>query len=160
MAAPSLPTRQGERPRTTPTNPHTQLDQQPVDSALVEHSLHAMLPPDVAQAAVDAGWAELHPAARAGLGRCLQVLEDQAEDVVGESVELVRVEELDRVWNEQHAQVGHAEQACLLERFVGEWEGADSGCGDAAPFEPYQVVHTARHARPSVGEPFDREVAV
>ena len=28
----SLPTRAGERPRTTPTNPHTQLDQQPADS--------------------------------------------------------------------------------------------------------------------------------
>jgi hypothetical protein len=27
----SLPTRTGERPRTTPTNPHTQLDQQPSD---------------------------------------------------------------------------------------------------------------------------------
>ena len=27
----SLPTRAGVRPRTTPTNPHTQLDQQPID---------------------------------------------------------------------------------------------------------------------------------
>lgn len=27
----SLPTRVGDRPRTTPTNPHTQLDQQPSD---------------------------------------------------------------------------------------------------------------------------------
>jgi hypothetical protein len=27
----SLPRRAGERPRTTPTNPHTQLDQQPTD---------------------------------------------------------------------------------------------------------------------------------
>ena len=64
------------------------------------------------------------------------------------------------MWDEQHAQVGHAEQACLLECFVGEGEGADSRCGNASPFEPYQVVHTARHARPSVGEPFDGEVAV
>jgi hypothetical protein len=31
MPAP-LPTRAGSRPRTTPTNPHTQLDQQPVDA--------------------------------------------------------------------------------------------------------------------------------
>jgi hypothetical protein len=122
MVDPPLPSRRGARPRTTPTNPHTQLDQQPVDLALVEelgrrlfalpgvverpssisvhgaraltlapgepvgppeafmvdrefahlhpspdHSLHAMLPPDVAQAAIDAGWAELHPVARAGL---------------------------------------------------------------------------------------------
>jgi hypothetical protein len=122
MAHASLPTRRGERPRTTPTNPHTQLDQQPVDVALVEelakrlfafpgvverpsgisvpgaraltlapgepagppeafmidrefahlhpgpdHSLHAMLPAEVAQAAIDAGWAELHPVARMGL---------------------------------------------------------------------------------------------
>jgi hypothetical protein len=122
MAHRSLPTRRGARPRTTATNPHTQLDQQPVDAALVEelarrlfalpgvieqqslisvpgaraltlapgtpagppevfmierefahlhpapdHSLHAMLPPDLAQAAIDAGWAELHPVARMGL---------------------------------------------------------------------------------------------
>jgi hypothetical protein len=33
---PSLPTRVGERPRTTPTNPHTQLDQQPTDLRWVE----------------------------------------------------------------------------------------------------------------------------
>jgi hypothetical protein len=32
--APELPQRAGSRPRTTPTNPHTQLDQQPVDPAL------------------------------------------------------------------------------------------------------------------------------
>ena len=32
----SLPTRVGERPRTTPTNPHTQLDQQPTDLRWVE----------------------------------------------------------------------------------------------------------------------------
>ena len=122
MAHPSLSTRRGERPRTTPTNPHTQLDQQPFDVALVEelarrlfalpgvverpsgisvpgaraltlapgeptgppeafmidrefahlhpspdHSLHVMLPAEVAQAAISAGWAELHPVARMGL---------------------------------------------------------------------------------------------
>ena len=33
---PSLPARAGDRPRTTPTNPHTQLDQQPVDLRWVE----------------------------------------------------------------------------------------------------------------------------
>jgi hypothetical protein len=32
----SLPARLGDRPRTTPTNPHTQLDQQPTDLAWVE----------------------------------------------------------------------------------------------------------------------------
>ena len=31
-----------------------------------DHSLHAMLPAEVAQAAIDAGWAELHPVARMG----------------------------------------------------------------------------------------------
>lgn len=31
-----LPTRPGPRPRTTPTNPHTQLDQQPTDPSLRE----------------------------------------------------------------------------------------------------------------------------
>jgi hypothetical protein len=118
----SLPQRAGSRPRTTPTNPHTQLDQQPVDGGIRERlaqrvfalpdveerathisvpgaralwlrdrvpagppeafmierefahlhpgrdqSLHAALPPDLAQAAIDAGWAELHPVARMGL---------------------------------------------------------------------------------------------
>lgn len=122
MTQPSLPARRGERPRTTQTNPHTQLDQQPVDAALVEelgrrlfalpgvverpsgisvpgaralilapgepagppeafmidrefahlhpapdNSLHAMLPTETARAAIDAGWAELHPVARMGL---------------------------------------------------------------------------------------------
>jgi hypothetical protein len=33
---PSLPRRAGDRPRTTPTNPHTQLDQQPTDPRLTE----------------------------------------------------------------------------------------------------------------------------
>jgi hypothetical protein len=32
----SLPVRVGDRPRTTPTNPHTQLDQQPADLGWVE----------------------------------------------------------------------------------------------------------------------------
>jgi hypothetical protein len=36
MPSSSLPPRVGARPRTTPTNPHTQLDQQPTDSRLVE----------------------------------------------------------------------------------------------------------------------------
>jgi hypothetical protein len=143
MVDPPLPPRQGARPRTTPTNPHTQLDQQPVDLALVEelgrrlfalpgvverpsgisvagaralalapgepvgppeafmvdrefahlhpspdHSLHAMLPPDLAQAAIDAGWAELHPVARAGLlpptAVMLYAPRDEAELVVVE----------------------------------------------------------------------------
>jgi hypothetical protein len=34
--ASSLPSRTGERPRTTPTNPHTQLDQQPSDLRWVD----------------------------------------------------------------------------------------------------------------------------
>jgi len=33
---PPLPVRSGERPRTTPTNPHTQLDQQPTDLRWIE----------------------------------------------------------------------------------------------------------------------------
>ena len=33
---PPLPPRAGDRPRTTPTNPHTQLDQQPTDMRWVE----------------------------------------------------------------------------------------------------------------------------
>jgi hypothetical protein len=119
---PSLPTRTGPRPTTTPTNPHTQLDQQPTDRAIrdelarrlfslpdveerptmisvpgaralwlrdevpaagpeafmierefahlhpgADQSLHAILPHDLARAAIEAGWAELHPVARRGL---------------------------------------------------------------------------------------------
>jgi hypothetical protein len=118
----SLPRRAGDRPRTTPTNPHTQLDQQPPAPELVaelarrafalpgvveepsrisvpgaraltlaagepagppeafligrefahlhpapDHSLHAMLPPEAAAEAIEAGWAELHPVALMGL---------------------------------------------------------------------------------------------
>ena len=33
---PPLPTRAGDRPRTTPTNPHAQLDQQPTDLTWVD----------------------------------------------------------------------------------------------------------------------------
>lgn len=117
-----LPERRGPQPTTTPTNPHTQLDQQPTDGSIREklaqyvfalpdveeretrisvpgaralwlrddvpagppvafmierefahlhpghdQSLHAALPPDLAQAAIDMGWAELHPVARMGL---------------------------------------------------------------------------------------------
>jgi hypothetical protein len=117
-----LPRRSGSRPRTTPTNPHTQLDQQPAELRPVEelarrvfalpgvrdepsrvsvpgaralvleegeptgppeafligrefahlhpapdYSAHAMLPPDVLELAVAAGWAEPHPVARLGL---------------------------------------------------------------------------------------------
>jgi hypothetical protein len=118
----ALPRRPGPQPTTTPTNPHTQLDQQPTDAALIsrlaarifalpgvrerasaisvpgaralwlneslpagppeaflvgrefahlhpgaDHSLHAMLPPDLAEEAGAAGWAEQHPIARRGL---------------------------------------------------------------------------------------------
>jgi hypothetical protein len=117
-----LPVRGGERPRTTPTNPHTQLDQQPADADLVDelarrafalpgvverpsaisvpgaralvlgdgepsgppeafligrefahlhpapdHSLHAMLPLELVDEAIEAGWAEHHPVALRGL---------------------------------------------------------------------------------------------
>jgi hypothetical protein len=117
-----LPRRRGPRPNTTPTNPHTQLDQQPDDAAIRtslaqrlfalpdveerptmisvpgaralwlrddvppgppeafmiarefahlhpgrDQSLHATLPVDLAEAAIDAGWAELHPVALRGL---------------------------------------------------------------------------------------------
>ena len=119
---PPLPKRAGERPRTTPTNPHTQLDQQPTDVRWVEElaervfalpgvldepsrisvpgaralilapgeptgppeaflierefahlhpapdrSLHAMLPPEIVDEAIEAGWAEHHPVALRGL---------------------------------------------------------------------------------------------
>ena len=122
MLQSQLPRRAGDRPRTTPTNPHTQLDQQPADPSLTEelarrvfslpgvieqpsgisvpgaraltlaagepvgppeaflidrefahlhpapdHSLHAMLPLELAREAIDAGWAEPHPVARRGL---------------------------------------------------------------------------------------------
>lgn len=116
----TLPRRNGPRPRTTPTNPHTQLEQNP-DPALVDElarrvfalpgveerpsaisvpgaralwmgeeipagpreafmigrefahihpmpdgSLHAALPPEVAEEAIEKGWAEQHPVARMG----------------------------------------------------------------------------------------------
>jgi hypothetical protein len=117
-----LPARGGARPRTTPSNPHTQPDQQPEDDrprrlleerlaqlpgvvwrpsmisvpgarALTlpedaaqgppeafmigtefahlhpapDHSLHLVLPPDLASRVIETGWAEQHPVARRGL---------------------------------------------------------------------------------------------
>ena len=116
-----LPRRAGPRPATTPTNPHTQLDQQPAGAEQREllaaavfalpgvterpsaisvpgaralwltegadgppeaflignefahlhpapdQSLHLMLPPGLAEEAIEAGWAEQHPVARRGL---------------------------------------------------------------------------------------------
>lgn len=117
-----MPQRPGPRPSTTPTNPHTQLDQQPGDDqprqrligqlanlpgvvwagsmisvpgarALTlphgpaqgppdafmidtefahlhpapDYSLHLVLPPAAAEAAIGAGWAEQHPIARLGI---------------------------------------------------------------------------------------------
>lgn len=114
--------RRGPRPRTTETNPHSQLDQQPTDPAIRQRlaarvfalpgvteqpsrislpgaralwledppssappeafmieaefahlhpppdfSLHVALPPDVASAAVEAGWGEVHPMAARGV---------------------------------------------------------------------------------------------
>lgn len=116
----ALPERVGSRPRTTPTNPHTQLEQNP-DNSIVEElarrvfalpdvkerpseisvpgaralwlreevpagpreafmigrefahihpmpdgSLHAALPPEIAEEAIEKGWAEQHPVARMG----------------------------------------------------------------------------------------------
>ncbi len=132
-----LPRRSGPRPQTTPTNPHTQLDQQPTDPGLAEHlasrvfalpgvseepsrisvpgaralvldagepagppeaflierefahlhpapdhSAHAMLPLDVVEAAIEAGWAEPHPVARTGLipGNAVMLYAPRDED--------------------------------------------------------------------------------
>src|SRR5829696_8143341 len=115
-----LPKRSGSRPRTTPTNPHTQLEQNPPLDVVEElarrvfavrgveerpsaisvpgaralwlredvpvgareafmigrefahihpipdGSLHAALPPEVAEEAISKGWAEQHPVARMG----------------------------------------------------------------------------------------------
>ena len=138
--------RTGPPPTTTPTNPHTQLDQQPDTSeqrerlassvfalpGVVERpsrisvpgaralwmaegaggppeafmierefahlhpepdqSLHLMLPPHLATEAIEAGWAEQHPAARRGLipGNAVMVYAPR-DDVEREVVEgLVR----------------------------------------------------------------------
>jgi hypothetical protein len=120
MKRKGLPERAGQRPRTTPTNPHTQLDQNPKEvlvrelaqkvfalsdveerpsaisvpgaralwlrdevpagpqeafmigrefahiHPLPDGSLHAALPPELAEEAMEKGWAEQHPVARMG----------------------------------------------------------------------------------------------
>ena len=120
MKRKGLPERAGQRPRTTPTNPHTQLEQNPQPEMVEElawrvfafpgveerpsaisvpgaralwlrdklpagpreafmigrefahihplpdDSLHAALPPEVADEAISKGWAEQHPVARLG----------------------------------------------------------------------------------------------
>jgi hypothetical protein len=144
---PPLPKRAGDRPRTTPTNPHTQLDQQPTDLRFVEqlaervfalpgvreepsrisvpgaralflargepagppeaflierefahlhpapdHSLHAMLPLETANEAVEAGWAEPHPVALRGLipRTAVMLYAPRDEDELDVIVSLVR----------------------------------------------------------------------
>lgn len=98
MVAPvfELAPRAGVRPRTTPANPHTQLDQQPTNPAIVAELAHRafslpdaeerpsrprvrppassprsqpapVLPPDAVEAVVARRWGELHPVARRGL---------------------------------------------------------------------------------------------
>jgi len=64
----------------------------------------------------------------------LEPLQHVFEDPVGKRVELVRLEQLDWVLDEQHVEIGHAEQPSLFERFVGERDGADPGGRDASPF--------------------------
>ena len=120
MKRKGLPERAGQRPNTTPTNPHTQLDQNPEEvlvrelaqkvfalsdveerpsaisvpgaralwlrdevpagpqetfmigrefahiHPLPDGSLHAALPPELAEEAIEKGWAEQHPVARMG----------------------------------------------------------------------------------------------
>ena len=120
MKRKSLPERTGYRPSTTPTNPHTQLDQNPKELVvrelarkvfalpdveerpsaisvpgaralwlrnevpagpqeafmigrefahihpLPDGSMHAALPPELAEEAIEKGWAEQHPVARMG----------------------------------------------------------------------------------------------
>lgn len=147
-ALPDLPPRSGARPRTTPTNPHTQLDQQPDDDrprrlledrlarlphvlwrpsrisvpgarALTlspeaaqgppeafmidtefahlhpdsDHSLHLVLPPDVASGMIEAGWAEQHPVARRGLipSGTVMVYAPRDEEEVGVVSQIVAV---------------------------------------------------------------------
>lgn len=142
-----FPPRPGDRPRTTPTNPHTQLDQQPTDLRWVEqlaervfalpgvveqpsgisvpgaralvladgepagppeafligrefahlhpapdHSLHAMLPIELAEEAVEAGWAEPHPVALRGLipRSAVMIYAPRNEGELGTVEELVR----------------------------------------------------------------------
>jgi hypothetical protein len=64
-----LPQRAGSRPRTTPTNPHTQLDQQPADPRLAEELARRALvlapgePAGPAEAfLIGREFAHLHPA--------------------------------------------------------------------------------------------------
>ena len=118
MKRKGLPERTGSRPSTTPTNPHTQLDQNPEELVvrelarrvfalpdveerpsaisvpgaralwlrnevpagpqeafmigrefahihpLADGSMHAALPPELAEEAIEKGWAEQHPVAR------------------------------------------------------------------------------------------------
>lgn len=120
MKQKALPERAGQRPNTTPTNPHTQLDQNPEDLVVRElaqrlfalpdveerpsaisvpgaralwlrdevspgppeafligrefahihpmpdGSMHAALPPELAEEVIEKGWAEQHPVARMG----------------------------------------------------------------------------------------------
>ena len=89
-----------------------------------------------------------------------QPRDDRRHRRVRHRVQLLRGQELHRMRHQDHAVGRHAEQPRLLQRLVDERLGADRSGRHPEPLEPYDVVHTARHARASVGEALDGEVAV
>jgi hypothetical protein len=62
--------------------------------------------------------------------------------------------------HENAAHLGQAKGVGLLLRRFGENIGCQENRRSGAAFKPYRVVHTARRARPSIGQRFDDEVVV
>jgi hypothetical protein len=50
------------------------------------------------------------------------------------------------MWDVDHAGARHAEPACLLDGFVGEWCCRDADRRDAPALQVNQVMQTARRA--------------
>ncbi len=83
---------------------------------------------------------------------------DLVDGVVGDLAHFVVGAVLDRMVDENAGGL-EAESVCLDTSRPDKFVGGDHDAGDAAGFEIGEVVHTARRARPSVGEGFDHRVA-
>jgi hypothetical protein len=72
--------------------------------------------------------------------------EHVGEDGVGPGVQLIVGQQLDRMGYVDQAGGRHAEPACLLDGFVGEWCRRDADRRDAPALQVNEVMQTARRA--------------
>jgi hypothetical protein len=96
-------------------------------------------------------------------GRCFihrQSADHLLDDSVALGANLLVGRILDRVRHEDARRFGQAERRRLSLGRIDKHIGRDYYRWFAVILEPYGVVQTARYARPSIGQPFDNEVAL